>query len=139
MTATFPSDYVKADAGEGHDWALVTLDRDLGLALGTLPVHVLTPEEIAQVRRTGLLVDQAGYSWDTGSNLSGNNSIQHECDTTMGDSGSPLLLQVDGQWSIIAVESQFFDPESKNGAFAGGSLAVDSRAFAQAVAEAVGG
>jgi protease YdgD len=148
LSATVPPDYGRTDAGEGHDWALVTLDRDLGTTLGTLPVHVLTSEEVAQVRRTGLLVDQAGYSWDTGSNLSGNrscrvtlvrpdNAIQHECDTTRGDSGSPLLLQRDGQWTIIAVESQFFDPEAKGGAFAGGTLAVDSRAFAEAVAEAV--
>lgn len=148
VAATFPPDYLKSEGEEGFDWALVTIDRDLGVVLGALPVHVLTAEEIAQVRRTGLVVDQAGYSWDTGENLSGHracrvtmvrpdHSILHECDTTRGDSGSPLLLQTDAGWAIIAVESQFFDPETKGGAFAGGTLAVDSRAFAQAVADAL--
>jgi protease YdgD len=153
VDAEFAPDYnpdsVPAGQGNGEDWALVTLDRDLGYDVGWLPVHVLTQEEIAEIGRTGLNVDQAGYSWDTGYNLSGNrncritavypdNSIQHECDTTFGDSGSPLLLQDDGIWKIVAVESQFFDPESKHATFSTGTLAVDSRAFADAVRRTVG-
>jgi protease YdgD len=153
VAAEFAPDYeldtFPAGQGNGTDWALVTLDRDLGYDLGWLPIHVLTAEEIAEIRRTGLNVDQAGYSWDTGDNLSGNrncritaayadNSVQHECDTTYGDSGSPLLIQQNGVWKIVAVESQFFDPESKHTSFDSGTLAVDSRAFAEAVRRVVG-
>lgn len=138
-----------AGQGNGTDWALVTLDRSLGEQVGWLPIHVLTEEDLATIRRTGLVVDQAGYSWDTGSNLSGNRgcritaaypdgSVQHECDTTYGDSGSPFLYLDNGVWKVVAVESQFFDPESKNASFRTGSLAVDSRAFAEAVRRAVG-
>lgn len=59
---------------------------------------------------------QAGYSWDTGENLSGNAGcrllefrpsglIGHDCDTVDGDSGSPLLMRRDGDWVIVGVVS----------------------------------
>ncbi len=144
----YSPDTVDPGTGNGHDWALVTLDRDLGNYVGMLEIHVLTEAELSQIKRSGLLVDQAGYSWDTGDNLSGNegcrltmayddNSVMHQCDTAYGDSGSPFLLQVDGTWQVIAVDSQYFDPEDKHGAFAQGNLAVDSRAFADAVTAAL--
>jgi protease YdgD len=137
-----------AGLGNGNDWALVTLDRDLGLTQGMLPVFVLTTEEIAQIRTRGLIVDQAGYSWDTGNFLSGHagcrltaafddSTILHECDTTRGDSGSPILLTRDGVTGVIAVDSQFFDTEDKTATFASGNMAVDSRIFAPAVAAAL--
>lgn len=146
---TYTSEVFPAGQGNGTDWAIVTLDRDLGSEVGWLPIHVLDDADMAEIRRTGLVVDQAGYSWDTGANLSGNrgcritaaygdSSIQHECDTTYGDSGSPFLFNDGGVWKIVAVESQFFDPESKNASFRTGSLAVDSRAFAAAVRRHVG-
>lgn len=147
-------DYDPADAapgqGNGHDWAILRLDRALGQEVGFLPVHVLSQAEIAQTNRDGLIVSQAGYSWDTGDNLSGHvgcrltevyadGSVLHECDTTNGDSGSPILLQIDGAYQIIAVDSQFFDPEDKNNAFASGNLAVDSRVFIKNVVNALEG
>jgi V8-like Glu-specific endopeptidase len=146
-------DYTPEDkaenGGNGNDWALVTLRRDLGNTAGYLPVHELDAEDIARVGQGGLLISQAGYSWDTGDYLSGHvgcrvtrvfddASILHECDTTRGDSGSPLLVERDGGWAIIAVESQFFDPEDKNNTFSSANLAVDSRAFAAAVRAALG-
>lgn len=132
--------------GNGHDWALVMLDRPLGDDVGFLEVHQLTDGNLSQIARSGLLVNQAGYSWDTGNNLSGNqgcriveayedNSILHECDTAQGDSGSPFLLNVDGTWKIVAVDSTFFNPEDDKTPFAVGNLAVDSRAFAAMVAQ----
>jgi protease YdgD len=134
--------------GNGEDWGIVVLAGDLGLKVGYLDIHVLSEAELAEINAAGLLVNQAGYSWDTGSNLSGNrgcrltrafadNSLLHECDTTQGDSGSPLLLRRGDDWEIIAVDSQFFDPESKNSAFASGNLAVDSRAFFRAAQKAL--
>lgn len=132
--------------GNGHDWALVTLDRPLGDDVGYLEVHELTAADLSQIGRSGLIVNQAGYSWDTGDNMSGNqgcrvveafedNSILHECDTAQGDSGSPFLLNVDGQWKIIAVDSQFFEDEDNKTPFGQANLAVDSRAFAAFVAQ----
>ena len=59
---------------------------------------------------------QAGYSWDTGENLSGNQAcrllefrpsglIGHDCDTVDGDSGSPLLVRRGSEWAIVGVVS----------------------------------
>jgi V8-like Glu-specific endopeptidase len=135
-----------AGGGNGHDWALVVLDRNLGDEVGFLEVHELTAGNLSQIGRSGLLVNQAGYSWDTGDNMSGNqgcrivqayedNSILHECDTAQGDSGSPFLLNVGGEWKIIAVDSQFFSADDDKTPFAQSNLAVDSRAFAAAVAQ----
>jgi protease YdgD len=135
-----------AGGGNGHDWALVVLDRNLGDEVGYLEVHELTAGNLSQIGRSGLLVNQAGYSWDTGDNMSGNqgcrivqayedNSILHECDTAQGDSGSPFLLNVGGEWKIIAVDSQFFSADDDKTPFAQSNLAVDSRAFAAAVAQ----
>jgi protease YdgD len=126
--------------GNGNDWAFVRLDRPLGNDVGTVPIHVLTEAEMARINNDGLLVAQAGYSWDTGDNLSGHlgcrlteifrdGSLLHECDTTHGDSGSPILLSIDGTYRIVAVDSQYVDPEDKYGTFQSGNLAVDSRAF----------
>ena len=141
---SYTPDTMPAGGGNGHDWALVTLDTPLGLEIGYLDVHELTAADLSQIGRSGLIVNQAGYSWDTGDNMSGNegcrvveafedNSILHECDTAQGDSGSPFLLNVDGDWKIIAVDSQFFEDEDNKTPFAQGNLAVDSRAFARFV------
>ncbi len=141
---SYTPDTMPAGGGNGHDWALVVLDRELGNEVGFLAIHQLTDGNLNQIAGSGLLVNQAGYSWDTGDNMSGNqgcrvveafedNSILHECDTAQGDSGSPFLLNVDGEWKIVAVDSQFFNPEDEKSPFAQGNLAVDSRAFAAAV------
>jgi protease YdgD len=135
--------------GNGDDWALLTLERDIGNSVGYLRVHTFDPADIGQIKQGGLLVSQAGYSWDTDPNLSGHrgcriirvfddNSIFHECDTTHGDSGSPILIEIDGAWYVVAIDSQFFDAEEKGAAFTSANLAVDSRAFAAAVAAALG-
>lgn len=152
VDAMFSPDYtpetMEPGQGNGNDWAIVTIDRDLGNVVGFLNVHRLNDTDITEIGNGGLLVDQAGYSQDTGLNMSGNRgcrvtvayddgSILHECDTTFGDSGSPLLIRVSDEWQIIGVESQMYDTESKNSPFPSGSLAVDSRSFADAVARAV--
>lgn len=152
VSASFAPDYnpdgAAAGEGNGNDWGLVILDRDLGNSVGMLRVHELNAADLLLVGGSGLLVNQAGYSWDTGDNLSANegcrvteafadNSILHECDTTQGDSGSPIILWTGAEWEIIAVDSQSFDAESKYSVFTRGNLAVDSRAFVAAVVAAV--
>jgi protease YdgD len=135
-----------AGGGNGHDWALVVIDKPLGNSVGFLDVHELGAADLSQIRRNGLIVNQAGYSWDTGNNMSGNigcrlvrafedNSVLHECDTAQGDSGSPFLVNIDGAWKIVAVDSQFFSATDDKTPFSQANLAVDSRAFARAVAQ----
>lgn len=134
-----------AGQGNGNDWALLTLDRDLGLTVGYVRPHLLTKSDIDRVRRgEPVTVSQAGYSWDTGAWLSGHldcriltvypdGSFIHTCDTTRGDSGSPILMQVAGEWRLVAVDSQFFAPQPPEAGFSSSHLAVDTRAFAAAL------
>lgn len=148
VAAEFAPDYstetVPAGQGNGNDWGLVTLDRDIGSSVGYLDVHVLDGNDLTRIRSGGLIVDQAGYSRDTGANLSGHyscritgafpdSSVLHECDTLRGDSGSPFLLRDGDIWEVIALDSQFFETEKENAAFSNANMAVDSRAFAKAV------
>jgi protease YdgD len=134
--------------GEGADWGIVTIEQDLGAVVGVLPVYRLMPDETARIARQGLIVGQAGFSWDTGQQLSGNeacrvialyseSAILHECDTTHGDSGSPILLWRDGVPGVIAVDSEFVQTDKEGETFSNGNLAVDARAFADVVAAAV--
>lgn len=137
-------DYADAAAppgkGNGNDWAIVTLDRDLGREVGHVGLHVLDDDDLAEIAGGGLEVSQAGYSWDTGANPSGHigcrivaaypdGSVLHTCDTTQGDSGSPLMRRSDAGWELVAVDSQFFQAQPQTGDFASSHLAVDMRAL----------
>lgn len=135
------------NGGNGDDWAILTLDRPLGDQLGYVRPYVLTKDDLAAIRNGTFLISQDGYSWDTGRFPSGNmdcriltayrdGSFIHDCDTTQGDSGSPLLHRVDGEWRLIAVDSQFFDPQPPFASFSSSNLSVDTRAFADALRRA---
>lgn len=144
-------DYTPQDAppngGNGDDWALLTLDRDLGLELGYVAPMLLDKDDHLAIREGRFTVSQAGYSWDTGSWLSGHvdcqvlaayrdGSLIHDCDTTQGDSGSPIMHQRGGEWRLLAVDSQFFAPQPPHPEMSSAHLAVDTRAFAQALRDA---
>lgn len=127
--------------GNGDDWAILTLDRDLGSAHGFVRPYVLNKDDMSQVRDGEFLVSQAGYSWDTGPYISGHLDCQilrtyrdgsfiHTCDTTRGDSGSPIMFERDGEWRLIAVDSQFFASQPPYPQMSSSHLAVDTRAFA---------
>lgn len=140
VSPSYAAGAAPAGMGNGTDWAIVQLDRALGDEVGFLGVHVLDAADEALIRAGGLVVSQAGYSWDTGENLSGHrdcrvimayrdSSILHTCDTTRGDSGSPIVLFRDGAWHVVALDSQFFEAQPISGAFSSSHLAVDSRSF----------
>lgn len=135
--------------GNGDDWAFARLDRPIGSDVGYM--NVLAPSQADQsqaIAGTWHRVNQAGYSWDTGNNISANigcrivsffpdDTIFHECDTTRGDSGSPIFVdQGNGQYSVVAVDSQFF---SLPGQTRTNYLAVDARAFAEPLAAFIAG
>lgn len=97
------------------DWALLRLNRPIGQELGFVAGATLKSAG-ADWRQFELI--QAGYSWDTGDNLSGHfgcrllsirgdGAVEHDCDTTVGDSGSPIMVVVDGAYFIIATDSAF--------------------------------
>lgn len=137
--------------GNGEDWAFVRLSSPIGEQVGWLDVMAPSDDDF-EAMTTGqwpYLISQGGYSWDTGDRLSGHigcqviahfadNSIFHECDTTQGDSGSPIFTETEeGGHAIIAVDSQFF--EASEGPFATAYLAVDARAFAEPLARFIAG
>lgn len=127
--------------GNGEDWAFARLSRPLGATEGFLPVIVPSPSDQRQAEQGQWFpISQAGYSWDTGEDISAHlrcsvdtffddGSMMHRCDTTRGDSGSPLLVdQGGGRFAILAIGSRIVrlpgDPVSSQ-------LAVDARGFAQ--------
>jgi protease YdgD len=105
------------DEIDGMDWALLRLDQPLGDRVGFAGVRNLTGEGRAVALATDL--QQAGYSWDTGENLSGNlrcrmvvvhndNTFAHECDTTRGDSGSAFVVRnARGGYDVVGTDSNF--------------------------------
>ena len=100
-------------------------------------VYRLTENDLEQaVSGDWYPVSQAGYSWDAPGRLTGHigcqivaglddKTIFHECDTTFGDSGSPIFIEREDGYFIIALDSQFFDMPKGDSRY----LAVDSRSF----------
>ncbi|KPP82258.1 MAG: putative peptidase [Oceanicaulis sp. HLUCCA04] len=109
--------FSQTDEIDGTDWALLRIDEPLGDELGYVGVLDIVADR-GERETQNARIWQAGYSWDTGSNLSGNedcriletyadDTISHDCDTTRGDSGSPFMVHEDGEWQIIATDSNF--------------------------------
>lgn len=108
---------IGSDRDDPLDWALLRLDRPLGAGVGVVPPLALKRDRGERAALRARLY-QAGYSWDTGDNLSGNvdcrivgvyedNTFAHECDTTQGDSGSPFLVREDGSWHVVGSDSTY--------------------------------
>ncbi len=124
---------------DGHDWAFLFVDRDLGTEVGMLDVQPLNAEDLGSALNGGWhTVHQAGYSSDSDERMTANvgcpiirifddNTIFHQCDTLQGDSGSPLFVERDGRYWIVGVMSATY-PNS-DGPYPLNNMAVDSRAF----------
>jgi protease YdgD len=132
-----------SDDIDGLDWALLRLDQPLGDRVGFAGVQNITADS-AGALSAGLM--QAGYSWDTGDHLSGNQNCRivrvypdhtfaHECDTTRGDSGSAFLVRNGDGFDVIGVDSSF--RTNPSGPFI--YIAVSANNFAPSVAEFVAG
>ncbi|HRE42561.1 MAG TPA: trypsin-like serine protease [Terricaulis sp.] len=132
-----------SDDIDGLDWALLRLDQPLGDRVGHANVANITAEP---ARALSAEVMQAGYSWDTGDQLSGNLSCRiiavnpdhtfaHECDTTRGDSGSGFVVRNGDGFDLIGVDSSF--RANPDGPFI--YIAVSANNFADAVPDFVAG
>ena len=115
---------LKAD-GDGWIVPAAAAPYDYGLIVLRNPPSGITPvpmfagsrgELTAALKRDNRKVTQAGYPEDHLDTLYSHSDclvtgwaqkgvLSHQCDTLPGDSGSPLLLRVDDQWQLIAVQS----------------------------------
>jgi hypothetical protein len=101
------------------DWALLKLDRPLGMKYGTLGLAFLDSAALMDSPFQNELV-MVGYSGDAPEAAPGYTAtahlgcsivdeqqevIFHECDTYGGSSGGPILALVDGEPRIVAVNA----------------------------------
>ncbi len=111
------------------DWAVIELDKPLGEIAGYLGTEVLTPAQVGQARTRGALFFMAGYRKRLGevqslqivcrvlgvfkakdkakSETPGKfvDALGHDCESTGGESGGPLLLLDRRGLRIVAVQS----------------------------------
>lgn len=95
------------------DWAILHLESEIK-HVTPIPISSLTIHELIPTKQN-LAVIQAGYSGDKPYILTANKRckltkqyadqplIGHDCDATKGDSGSPLLIKIKGQFQIVAL------------------------------------
>ncbi|MEJ4044309.1 trypsin-like serine peptidase [Erwinia sp. SLM-02] len=107
-----------------YDFGLIIL-RNPPSGIVPLPLFAGTRGEMtAALKATGRKVTQAGYPEDHLDTLYSHSDclitgwaqktvLSHQCDTLPGDSGSPLLLKVDGEWQLIAVQSSAPAPKDR--------------------------
>lgn len=93
-----------------HDWAVVTLDRDISRLTGVIEVDAALPQ-------SGAAIVQAGYSRDHSHVLTVDRDCHvrqastaqglftHNCDATFGDSGSPVLRRDGEGYRLLGLHS----------------------------------
>jgi protease YdgD len=96
----------------GADWALLTIDHPFGADDRILPLLEHAPPQGASVMLGGYSADHPyiltadsdcrilGFAADH----AGHPLIHHDCATSRGVSGAPLLLQENGKWQVAGVE-----------------------------------
>lgn len=94
---------------------MLTLEKDLSNVAGFLPSMRHDPALMHSIKQQRGVFLQAGYSRGKPHILTLNRPckltrfkldgllVLHECDTTFGDSGSPILLKLNGKYYIVAI------------------------------------
>ena len=98
-----------------QDWAILTLVKDLSSTVKPLATAALGSDDLISNRVNNGMLLQAGYNRDYAHTLTVNKPcelsdflqngrlVRHKCDATFGASGSPIFLERDGQYHIIAL------------------------------------
>ena len=110
-----PADSMNPPTDPGKDWAVLTLAEDLSDSITPLPTAKFNKHTLTRLTSSGGTILQAGYNRDYAHMLTVNRPcelgefllnervVQHHCDATFGASGSPLLLELDGLYKVIAL------------------------------------
>lgn len=116
------------------DWAILTLQEPLGREAGWLGIMSIDSLIVSRISSGDALLLQAGYRRDRAHVMTAGWScriagiaqvgrlLMHDCDVVQGDSGSPLLLYVDG--AIYAIGLHTIDLVLKEEAHLGGVLSM---------------
>jgi hypothetical protein len=116
------TDEFGSSVATASDWGIAVLDADVVRPEQVLPIRPFTPQELDQRVARGQMVMQAGYGF-TATALRwphrmhvirdcridrhwGARTYGHFCGTVPGDSGSPNLVEENGRFWIVGVESR---------------------------------
>lgn len=131
---------------DGYDYAFIRLLKPVGDETGILPIRVLSEAELdTMVQSADRTFLQVGYGNEESDHPVvrrncrierwwGDNTYAHFCGTVPGDSGSPNLVLLNGEYAIIGIESAEVDLKNLKGA----DIVVASSAFADALESFVG-
>lgn len=133
-------------ASDGYDWAFLTLADPIGDVVGTLEVYAgLTVKDLEKAAHRGWdEIANAGYGMDNDEIQRvhfdcpilqpwPDNTFYHQCDELPGNSGGPLFIERGDTVMIVGIASTL---ATTKGIVRFG-MAVDSRAFAPALAQYV--
>ncbi|MFN0044627.1 MAG: trypsin-like serine peptidase [Alphaproteobacteria bacterium] len=97
------------------DWAVLTLDEDIGRLAGIMELAPFDRLRLMAYRRNGAAFLHAGYSQDKSHVLTMHAGCQitgfrlgealalHDCDATHGDSGSPILVKDGDRYRVVGL------------------------------------
>ncbi|MBK20035.1 MAG: hypothetical protein CMM52_14475 [Rhodospirillaceae bacterium] len=111
------------------DWAVLKLRQPIRASIKPIPLANFTMAIWKKLRRQGLKLIQAGYSYDQSETLTqhigcsitlffrSNGLMYHNCDATHGDSGSPIMIERNGRYEIVGlhIATRRFDKSVASG------------------------
>lgn len=118
---TAPASSQRDEPDPASDWAVLTLEKNIGAAVGHVALLDLSARAAKKLKAHGLAATQAGYgerrphvlSRHDGCRVLGpiadGDLIAHACDANKGDSGSPLLVQHQDRYYVLAVHVAQYD------------------------------
>ncbi len=112
---------------QGKDWVVLTLTSPINNRANLKPIPLAREQDLSRLTIGSDLL-QAGYSLDQQNFLTvvdscqllanaqtraGSQLILHDCDTTHGDSGSPVMMRVDDDLRVVGVHVATYPVKGK--------------------------
>lgn len=118
---SFPVDRKMKRTDVSTDWAILTLEHPIGLQAGWIGLYEFTSNVLRQIKEQEAILLQAGYrqgqqhvmtaslGCEVIGYFDGGGGLKHNCDVAGGDSGSPLLLYINGTFFAAGIHSLKLD------------------------------